>query len=238
MTQISIVLPVYNEKPSILETFIHSLIEILKSYSFEIILVDDGSDPEFKKNYDHFKNIPQIQILTHNKNKGQIEALKSGLLQTNGDLIFSMDADGEYPAANLIQMINELNSGKDLVNGVRTYRTGYSIIKKTGSFLVNSLFRVLNPEYHLRDLLCPVCGIQRNFWNKFSSSPFLFRHLKLHFLIFTPIVSEIPVTYSYICSKKSNYSIWGGVQLFFSMVMEIFYFSATKKQYVNPYYKR
>ncbi|WP_055076519.1 glycosyltransferase family 2 protein [Pseudanabaena sp. 'Roaring Creek'] len=63
----------------------------------EIIVVDDASSDgsgDFLQS--EYEQNPNVKIIVHEKNKGQLEAVTTGFLQSTGDIIFFLDADDIY----------------------------------------------------------------------------------------------------------------------------------------------
>ncbi|MFH1894767.1 MAG: glycosyltransferase family 2 protein [Patescibacteria group bacterium] len=93
---LSIIIPVYNEKNTILK--ILNKIELVDILNFvdkkEIIVVDDGSSDGtrdvLKKLEDKYK------IIYHVKNLGKGAAIRTGLKGISGDYVLIQDADLEY----------------------------------------------------------------------------------------------------------------------------------------------
>lgn len=115
MKKISILIPVYNEKDSLLE-----LLKRVESVDFglekEIILVDDFSTDGTKELY------PQIshKILYHDINQGKGAALRTGLKEATGDIIIIQDADLEYNPEDYIPLVDYIKNDKaDVVYGSR-----------------------------------------------------------------------------------------------------------------------
>jgi len=96
MPDLSIILPAYNEKERINKTLENIKAYLAKQkYSFEVLIVDDGSVDnsklkitEFVNNWNHF------QVIGYQKNKGKGGAVKYGVEHSNGRYILFMDADG------------------------------------------------------------------------------------------------------------------------------------------------
>lgn len=119
--KLSIVIPVYNEKNTILE-----IIKIVKNVSLpteiterEIILVDDCSKDGTR---DILKNIndPEIRIFYHEKNMGKGGALNTGFKKTTGDFVIIQDADLEYDPNEYSKLLRPiLNDKADVVFGSR-----------------------------------------------------------------------------------------------------------------------
>ena len=88
---VSIIIPLYNEENSI----VNVVKRIPNHYRYEIIIVDDGSTDnsisEVKKIHDE-----NLRIIKHHQNRGYGTALKTGLRNCNGDIIVTMDSDGQH----------------------------------------------------------------------------------------------------------------------------------------------
>lgn len=115
MEKISILIPVYNEKDSLLE-----LLKKVESVDYglekEIILIDDFSTDGTKDLY------PQIshKILYHEVNQGKGAALRTGLKEATGDIIIIQDADLEYNPEDYIPLVEHIkNDEADVVYGSR-----------------------------------------------------------------------------------------------------------------------
>ena len=115
MKKISVLIPVYNEKNSLLE-----LLQLVEGVNFgveeEIILIDDFSTDGTK---DLYKNIPH-KVIYHEKNMGKGAALRDGIKEATGDIIIIQDADLEYNPADYIPLVNLIKEDKaDVVYGSR-----------------------------------------------------------------------------------------------------------------------
>lgn len=126
MEKISILIPVYNEKDSLLE-----LLKRVESVDFglekEIILVDDFSTDGTK---DLYSQIPH-RILYHEVNQGKGAALRTGLKEATGDIIIIQDADLEYNPEDYIPLVEHIkNDEADVVYGSR-----FADKRNNGNFL-------------------------------------------------------------------------------------------------------
>jgi glycosyltransferase involved in cell wall biosynthesis len=143
--KISIVIPCYNESDVVSETYWH-IKKILDSESlqnYELIFVDDGSlDPTFKILNDLSIKDRSVKIISFSRNFGHEAAVTAGLNNTDGDLIFILDADLQDPPELMPDMIKILkNENADMVYGVRKVRKGETFFKKTSS---KFFYRLLN----------------------------------------------------------------------------------------------
>ena len=122
---ISVIIPLYNEVESLPE--LHSWISkvmALNGYSYEIILIDDGSNDGSWKWIDHTSvDDPHVKGVRFRRNYGKSAALHTGFEEAQGDVVITMDADlqdspDEIPG--LYAMIKE--QGFDLVSGWKKKR--------------------------------------------------------------------------------------------------------------------
>lgn len=115
MNKITVLIPVYNEKDSLLE-----LLKKVESVDFglekEIILVDDFSTDGTKELYSGINH----KILYHEKNLGKGAALRTGLKEASGDIVIIQDADLEYNPDDYLPLVRLIKEDKaDVVYGSR-----------------------------------------------------------------------------------------------------------------------
>ncbi len=116
--KLSVVIPVYNEKKTILE--ILKLVDAVNlELEKEIIIVDDFSTDgtrELLKNLDHKK----YKIVFKKQNEGKGAAIKEGFLNITGDIAIIQDADLEYDPEDYKKLLKPILSGRaDVVYGSR-----------------------------------------------------------------------------------------------------------------------
>ena len=97
MKKVSIIIPVYNEEKTIIQILKKINLEKkkIKNFIFEIIVINDNSTDKTKELLDKVKNLYD-KFLTHDKNYGKGEAVKSGLNICTGEYVLFQDADLEY----------------------------------------------------------------------------------------------------------------------------------------------
>ena len=130
MTQLSIVVPCFNEEAMLPETFkrLTALLNQLIANnritdSSRIYFVDDGSrDRTWELIEEAFRENPRIGGVKLSRNMGHQKALLAGLLSVPGDAIVSIDADLQDDPQVIMQMINHYHSGAQIVYGVRRRR--------------------------------------------------------------------------------------------------------------------
>ena len=115
--KLSIVIPVYNERNTVLE-----LLDRVRAAGFEkeIILVDDGSTDGTRELLRGLGPAEDLTVVYQPENRGKGAALRAGFARVTGDIVVIQDADLEYdPAeyANLVRPI--LDDQADVVYGSR-----------------------------------------------------------------------------------------------------------------------
>lgn len=89
---VSIVIPAYNTPIMLFKKCIFSIIS--QSYSnIEIIVVDDGSMPEFAKQIDQMAECESVMKVIHKTNGGEGSARNTGIENARGEYVIFVDAD-------------------------------------------------------------------------------------------------------------------------------------------------
>ncbi|HEU5149774.1 MAG TPA: glycosyltransferase family 2 protein [Iamia sp.] len=147
---VSIVLPVYNEKGH-LGTEIDRIRAAMDAsrYSYEIIVVDDGSNDG---SGEALRQIDGIRLIQFGTNRGSGSARKFGTRASRGRVVVWTDVDMTYPNELIPQLVDELE-GYDQVVGARTSEQGTHklfrvpaklFIRKLASYLVQTPIPDLN----------------------------------------------------------------------------------------------
>ncbi|MCU1463820.1 MAG: hypothetical protein JWO37_3895 [Acidimicrobiales bacterium] len=118
---VSIVLPVYNERGHLQDEIdrIRGAMEA-SPYSFEIIVVDDGSTDGSSET---LLNVAGIRLIRFARNRGTGSARKAGTRAARGRVVVWTDVDMTYPNAEIPRLVKELE-GHDQVVGARTSEQG------------------------------------------------------------------------------------------------------------------
>lgn len=116
--RISVIIPVYNEEPTITE--IVSRVQAV-DLETEIIIVDDGStDGTSARLATIDSTFENVSILRHDNNCGKGAALRSGLAEATGEVIIIQDADLEYDPCDYETLLVPILDGRaDVVYGSR-----------------------------------------------------------------------------------------------------------------------
>lgn len=147
MKTISYIVPVYNEEEGIADFLEGKLIPVVKrvkKYSYEILLVDDGSSDGSLKILQRLADEnPKIKVIAFSRNFGKEMALTAGLRNCTGDAALMIDADGQQPPELIPDFIEKWEAGADIVAGVRSEYTKHGFIAKTGSKLFYKIMKWL-----------------------------------------------------------------------------------------------
>lgn len=111
---VSIVIPVYNEKNTILNLLQRVKNSEIGNFSKEIIVIDDGSTDgtrEILKGLDDHN----IKVLYHAVNTGKGNALRTGFASANGDIVIVQDADLEYDPGEYMKLLSPIEHGTSSV---------------------------------------------------------------------------------------------------------------------------
>lgn len=153
---ISIVIPLYNEEESLpeLEAWIKRVMEE-NNYSYEIIMVDDGSTDNSWKVIEELHQINSlVKGIKFQRNYGKSAALNEGFKMAKSEVVITMDADlqdspDEIP--ELRKMV--LGDGYDIVSGWKKKRYDNTFSKNLPSKLFNAATRKVSGIY-LHDFNC------------------------------------------------------------------------------------
>lgn len=109
----SVVIPFYNEEGNITPLF-QELLGVMQALEkpFEIICVDDASKDG---TFEELRNLSPVTVIRMRVNAGQSSALDAGIKQAQGDILITMDGDGQDDPQNIPAMLSLLSDGYDTV---------------------------------------------------------------------------------------------------------------------------
>jgi len=121
MPTLSILMPVFNELNTV-ESAITQTLAANIPVDFELVVVDDGSTDGTSRILSDTDWPDSVRIFTHAQNKGKGAAIRTALEQARGTYSAILDADLEYEASDLAQLLEPLLDGKSNVAfGVRAF---------------------------------------------------------------------------------------------------------------------
>lgn len=155
MNKLVIVVPAYNEE-LVIEKTTEKLVDILQrlvdnnKISDEILLlyVDDGSqDNTWEMVTELHKQNKLVTGIKFSHNAGHQNALIAGIeCAKDADYIITIDADLQDDPDSIEDMVDQANSGKNIVFGVRNNRDSDTWFKKTSAELFYKIMALLGVE--------------------------------------------------------------------------------------------
>lgn len=214
---LSIIIPVYNEKNTIIQS-VHNVLKVNFPYPYEIIIVDDGSTDGTKNIINSLDSLEgrtlksNIKVIFKDKNQGKGAALRCGFEKATGDIIAIHDADLEYDPQDLLKLVELILKQKaSVVYGSRfldDYKPGKYKLHYFGNKAIALLFRLLyrtkltDPatcyKVFKREILNKIPPLQLN---GFEMEP----ELTAKILRIGYSILELPITYkprSFVQGKK------------------------------------
>ncbi|MGH8247380.1 MAG: glycosyltransferase family 2 protein, partial [Gammaproteobacteria bacterium] len=141
--QVAIVIPVFNEAGVVeqIHARIRAVVDKLQ-YGVHFYYVDDGStDGTAEALVKLAKRDRRVTALPLSRNFGHQAALTAGLEQAEGDVVITMDGDGQHPPEMIPQMLDLIRQGYDIVQTQRMDETRPASFKKWTSGL---FYRLIN----------------------------------------------------------------------------------------------
>ena len=112
--KLSIIIPAFNERKTILKVINKVKKVKLNNVKKEIIIIDDFSKDNTKEILTKLKN-KNIKIFFHQKNQGKGAAIRTGLKHATGDVILIQDADLEYNPEEYPRLLKPIIENKTKV---------------------------------------------------------------------------------------------------------------------------
>jgi glycosyltransferase involved in cell wall biosynthesis len=166
ISSISAVFPAYNDAGTIASMVAAAdiaLRQVTKDY--EIVVVNDGSSDYTSLILEEISaRYAQLRVITHSSNQGYGAALRTGFSTAVKDWVFYTDGDSQYNPLELVDLVDALHEGVDVVNGYKLSRNDSwmrILIGRAYHYLVKILFSV-----RIRDVDCDFRLIPRLILNE------------------------------------------------------------------------
>jgi glycosyltransferase involved in cell wall biosynthesis len=164
----------------------------LERISFEVIAVDDGSGDETRAALGRLwsRHRGHLVVIRHLTNKGNGAALRSGIRVARGDVVVTMDADGQHAPEEIPSLLKEMPP-YDLVVGARTGSYSGSWYRGLANRFYNSFSSWLS-RTEIKDLTSGFRAMRRD--------------VVLHFLPLFPQGFSAPTTTT-LAFLKAGYNV-------------------------------
>jgi glycosyltransferase involved in cell wall biosynthesis len=195
MTDLSLVIPVYNEKDNLplLMQAIRAALQPLQQ-TWEVIFVDDGStDGSTEILAQLAEQFPtHVRAVIFRRNFGQTAAIAAGLDHAEGNIIILLDADLQNDPADIPILLAKLDEGYDLVSGWRKDRKDNRFTRTIPSMLANGLISWVT-GVHLHDYGCTLKAYRREALEGFRLYGEMHRFIPVFAHSVGAKITEIPV---------------------------------------------
>ncbi|HEX5096707.1 MAG TPA: glycosyltransferase family 2 protein [Acidimicrobiia bacterium] len=162
LRKLTIVVPVYNERNTLVEIVRRMrAVELPDNIEREIVVVDDGSTDGTRDVMNQLKD-STVRVILHEHNKGKGAALRTGFAQATGDYVLVQDADLEYDPNDWPKLIAPVLAGKARVvygsrftgerrNMLLLHWIGNRVLSLTTNVLYNTTLSDMETCYKLID---------------------------------------------------------------------------------------
>lgn len=223
--ELSIILPAFNEADNV-EPLTGEIINTLEndvelSGNYEIVFVNDGStDGTGNKLRDLALNFPNLKVISLQRNFGQSAALAAGVDHSSGNVIITMDADGQNDPSDIPALLDRLDDGYDCVSGWRKQRRD-PLTKRIPSRIQTWLAGWTGPEIH--DFGCTLKAYRRESIEGMDLYGEGHRYIPARLYRQGYSVTEIPVNHRPRENGESKYGAARLVKGFLDLLFNIFW---------------
>jgi dolichol-phosphate mannosyltransferase len=215
---ISIIIPVFNESESI-GYLLDEVLNVMCSnkLNFEIVVVNDGSQDSTSNVLDELTiKIKELSVISLRTNYGQTAAMAAGFVNSNGEVVITLDGDLQNDPNDIPKLISHINEGYDLICGWRYDRKDKLINRRIPSKIANKLIANVT-GLKLHDYGCSLKAFKKEILDDIKLYGELHRFLPVLAKIEGAKIKEIKVNHR---SRKYGSSKYG-IDRTFRVLMDL-----------------
>ncbi|HON38733.1 MAG: glycosyltransferase family 2 protein [Desulfomonilia bacterium] len=216
---LSVVMPFYNEEECI-EEVVSEVGEVLAEQAglvWELILVDDGSTDRTPEILDSLElKGGSVRVVHLWPNSGQSAALEAGFAAACGELVATLDGDGQNDPRDILRLKDELEARRvDMMCGIRRKRAD-NMIRRVSSVIANRIRSGVLKD-NITDVGCSVRVFRRECLGKVRFFRNAHRFFPALFIMAGYRVAEMPVNHRARLKGTSKYGrginsrLWAGI---------------------------
>ena len=227
---LSIVIPIYNEKDSILKLY-KGLYKTLSGMNlkYEVLLIDDGStDGTFNELIKINSKNKSFKIISFRKNFGQTSAISAGFDFAEGKVIITLDADLQNDPRDIPLLLEKLNKGFDIVSGWRVNRKDRAVTSRFPSVIANKIISKLTGVY-LHDYGCTLKAYRREVIKNIDLYGEMHRYIPAIASWMGVRVTEIPVRHHSRKYGRSKYGVSRTIKVILDIITLKFLLSYSQR---------
>ncbi len=155
---LSIIIPAYNEEKRLPQSLDKILLFLRqKKYSWEIIVVDDGSTDHTK---DVGKNRENVQKISYTPNKGKGNAVRTGMLAAHGAYRLMCDADLSTPIEELDNFFQHITEAEVLIGSRKLKGSNLKIKQPWHRRMLGEIFNLVVKTLVVKGIHDTQCGFK------------------------------------------------------------------------------
>jgi glycosyltransferase involved in cell wall biosynthesis len=232
VTDLSVVIPVYNEETSLspLWTELRGALERL-GLSFEVVFVDDGSRDRSAEIIRAFREAdPRVRLVRLKANCGETAATDAGFKAARGARVVVMDADLQNDPADLPMLLSHLDHW-DAATGWRVDRAaGDNLVRRVSSRVANRIRNWVSDEA-IQDSGCTFRAFRRECLRELVLYRGLHRFIPTLLKMRGYRVIEVPVRHRPRRFGQSKYGVLNRAVVAFADLLAIRWMNARLLRY-------
>jgi len=143
--KLSLAIPLHNEAGTLVSLY-HEIKEVLDNMriSYEILFINDASTDKTPEILRQIKKMDKkVRVIEHQENYGEAAALSSGFKFARGDIIVTMDGDGQNDPRDLPLLVAKINEGYKAATGWRQKRKEKYLTRILPSVIANRMISLI-----------------------------------------------------------------------------------------------